>query len=312
MNARTRFLLLGLAVVATGVMADQGYRQFVEQPAQNLAREANRLDKQIKEAEDVIFNSAGSTDELMALEQYSLPYDSELARSLYQDWLLSLVAEVDLQQPSVDAATPVAVSIKDRDTRKSKEVFKRYSFALRGRGSLDQVTQLLYRFYGGGHLHKIRTLALNPVSGGRLLDVNLGIEALGLARCEREDSLSQAKSNRLAFDDLAAYQSIVRRNLFSSEGAVALQQVMLTAVTFDGQGNPGAWFSQTSDVSTQVARRGGRLTIPSHLVQVIDIQPRLVLLDVDGEVRQVSLGETIYQAPTRLVVSRDKQERARK
>jgi hypothetical protein len=295
MNSRTKLLLATLAVVGVGVFGDQGYRRFVEGPEKERERESSSLQKQIEAAEETIFTAASAADELMALEHYSLPYDEELARSRYQDWLLALVEGADLQQPSVDAGTPVAVSIKDRGTREQKEIFKRYSFSLRGRGTLQQVTQLMYEFYQGGHLHKIRTLALNPVAGGKQLDVTMGIEALGLTRCEREGELSTATANRLAFDKLDAYQTIVRRNVFSQEGAGVLRNVMLTAVTFDRSGTPGAWFSAGGDAQTQVVHRGESLEIPSHQVEVLDIQPRSVLIEVDGEVIQLALGKTISE-----------------
>jgi len=302
MNSRTKFLLAAMAVISVALFGDQGYRRFVEAPAEKREREASRLDKQIKDAEDVIFNSAGAADELLALEQYSLPYDAELARARYQDWLLSLVEKVDLRQPSVDAGIPVAVSIKDRDTRKQREIYKRYSFSLRGRGTLRQVTQLLYEFYQAGHLHKIRSLALNPVSSGQQLDVTMGIEAVGLTRCERESELSTATANRLAFDNLEAYQAIVHRNLFSRDRADALRKAMLTAVTFDRTGIPGAWFSSGAEMQTQIVHRGESLAIPSHQVQVIDIQAQMVLIEVDGAIVRLPLGKTIHETlalPTR-------------
>lgn len=295
MNNRSKFLLVALAVVGVGVFGDQGYRRFVEEPARKRGREATQIDKQIKEAEDAVFTSARAADQLLALEQYSLPFDQELARARYQDWLLALVAKVGLRQPTVDAGMPVAVSIKDRDTRKPKEIFKRYSFSLRGHGTLEQVTRLLYEFHQAGHLHKVRSLALNPVAGGKQLDVTMAIEALGLSRCEREGELSTATAQRLAYNNPEAYQTIVRRNLFSQEGADGLRNIMLTAVTFNRAGTPGAWLSLGSDTQTQVVHRGESLDIPSHEVSVIDIQSQLVLLEVDGEVVRLSLGKTIHE-----------------
>lgn len=295
MNNRSKFLLVALAVVGVGVFGDQGYRRFVEQPARKREREAAQIDKQIKQAEDAVFTSVRAADQLLALEQYSLPYDQELARARYQDWLLALVAKVGLRQPTVDAGMPAAVSIKDRDTRKPKEIFKRYSFSLRGQGTLEQVTRLLYEFHQAGHLHKVRSLALNPVAGGKQLDVTMAIEALGLSRCEREGELSTATAQRLAYNDPEAYQTIVRRNLFSQEGADVLRNVMLTAVTFNSTGTPGAWLSTGSETQTQVVHRGELLEIPSHEVRVIDIQSQLVLLEVNGEVVRLALGKTIHE-----------------
>ena len=295
MNNRSKLLLAALAVVGIGVFGDQGYRRFVEEPARTREREATKIDNQIKEAEDAIFTSARAADQLLALEQYSLPYDQELARARYQDWLLALVAKVGLRQPSVDAGTPVAMSIRDRGTRQPKEIFKRYSFSMRGHGTLAQVTQLLYEFHQAGHLHKIRSLALNPVADGKQLDVTMSIEALGLSRCEREGQLSTVTAQRLAYNNPEAYQTIARRNLFSQAGADVLRNVTLTAVTFNRTGTPGAWLSTGSETQTQVVHRGESLEIPSHEVRVIDIQSQLVLLEVDGEVVQLSLGKTIHE-----------------
>ena len=63
------------------------------------------------------------------LERISLPYDSELARAAYQDWILDLVQQAKLTNASVDASQPSSVKIKDRDTRKPKEIFLRYTFS---------------------------------------------------------------------------------------------------------------------------------------------------------------------------------------
>jgi hypothetical protein len=179
---------------------------------------------------------------------------------------------------------------------KPKEIYQKYTFSIRGRGTLQQVTQLLYEFYQGGHIHKITSVALNPIAGGKQIDVSLSIEALGLTRCEREGELSTAKANRLAASDLSAYQSVVHRNLFSQEAAGTLRNVKLTAVTFDRTGTPGAWFSLGPDVQTQVLTRGETLSLPGHQIEVIDIQPRLVLVDVNGQVARLTLGKTIHEA----------------
>ncbi len=295
MNSRTKLLLVGVAVVVVATIGDQGYRRLVEGPAKDRERESSQLVKRTKKAEDIVLRAADAADEVLALEQRSLPYNEELARARYQDWLLSLVEKVDLQQPSVDSSSPVSVSIKDRRTRKNKELYKRYSFSLRGRGSLHQVTRLLYEFYQGGHLHKIRTLVLTPIGGGKQLDVTMGIEAIGLNRCEREGELSTVEANRIAFDELDAYQNIVHRNFFSQGGGDTLRKATLTAIAFDRSGRAGAWFSLGDNRRTQVAHRGDSLDIPAHRVQVIDIQPRLALIDVNGVVIQIPLGKTIHE-----------------
>ncbi|MBM4000814.1 MAG: hypothetical protein FJ297_14960 [Planctomycetes bacterium] len=296
MNNRMKFLLAALGVIGLATLGDQAYRRWIEGPAIRREREAAALEKQIEGAEDTILASTRYADRLAAFEGYSLPSDPELARARYQDWLLALVTRNGLLQPSVDAGQPVAVTIKDRATRKAKPAYHRYSFSLRGRGTLEQVTRLLYDFHQGGHLHKVKSLSLLPLAGGRQMDVAMSIEAIGLDRCEREGELSATRTNRLAFKELDAYRPISARNLFSQEAAGTLRDVMLTAVAFDRNGVPTAWFSLGGETPTQVATRGTVLNTPAHRIEVIDIQARLVLLDVDGSTVRITLGMTVHEA----------------
>ena len=295
MNSRTKYLLLALAAVGVAIFADRGYRRFIVAPADAHEKLASRLADQIKDAEDTVFRNANVIDQLLALEQYSLPYDKELARARYQDWLLALVKKTKLQQPSVDSNPPTTISIRVRGTSRRREVYQRYVFSVRGRGTLGQVTQLLFAFYQGGHLHKIRSLSLNPVSGGKQLDVTMSIEAIGLARCERESELSTLQGHRLAKADLREYQAIVRRNIFSQEGGAVLRNTKLTAVTVDRNGKKGAWFSLGDKTQTQVAHRGDVLQLANHQVVVIDIQTKVVVIEVDGTVLRLPLGKSIFE-----------------
>jgi hypothetical protein len=277
---------MALAAVGVAIFADRGYRRFIVAPAAAQEKLASRLADQIKDAEDTVFRNANVIDQLLALEQYSLPYDKELARARYQEWLLALVKKTKLQQPSVDSNPPTTISIRVRGTSRRREVYQRYVFSVRGRGTLGQVTQLLFEFYQGGHLHKIRSLSLNPASGGNQLDVTMSIEAIGLARCERESELSTLQGHRLAKADLRDYQAIVRRNIFSQEGGAVLRNTILTAVTVDRNGKMGAWFSLGDKTQTQVAH---------HQVVIIDIQTKAVVIEVDGTVLRLPLGKSIFE-----------------
>lgn len=296
MNDRTKFLMASMGLVFAALLGDAGYRKFVEEPTAARERELSRINKQIKQAEDAIFESADAADRLAAIEQYSLPYDVELARSRYQDWLLVLVKQCELEAPRVDPGNPTPVSIRNRRTRKPQEIYHRYGFSVRGRGSLHQITRFLYEFYRAGHLHKISSVALNPVAGGTQLDVTVAIEALGLTRCERESELSGESIDRLAYSDLNDYQSVVYRNVFASDGDEPLKSSRLTAVTFDVNGQAGAWYSQGDDRPSRVLGRGESLEVSGHRIEIVDIQPRLVLIDIDGTVTRMSIGMSLQEA----------------
>ncbi|MBM4074989.1 MAG: hypothetical protein FJ267_05025, partial [Planctomycetes bacterium] len=223
MNTRSKMLVILMSIIGVAVLGDQGYRRFIEEPGQKREREIDRLRKQISDADDDILQSRRAKEELEDLEQFSLPSDEELARSRYQDWLLKLVEKVGIQQPSIDAGVPTPVSIKEKGTRKSRTVYQRYGFTVRGRASLDQFIEFLFEFHRAGHLHKIPNMALNPISGGNLLDIGLSIEAIGLEDVSREGELSTQSAHRLAFNDLPSYRTISRRNVFVKESDSSLR-----------------------------------------------------------------------------------------
>ena len=70
-----------------------------------------------------------------------------------------------------------------RKGKRPTEMFKRFTFTLNSRGDLGQVTKFLYDFYRGGHLHKIRTMSLNPIGQGQ--EVNLGLTDRSTRPAER-------------------------------------------------------------------------------------------------------------------------------
>jgi len=293
-NPRTRLLVIAMAIVGFFWAADAGYRSLIEGPAEDRKRLLARLDKQINEARDAIIESDGATDALDKLERLSLPYDPELARSGYQAWLLDLVQKCDLTGTSVDAGNPTAMKIKDPQSGKQKEIYLRYGFSLRGRGSLQQIVDFMYRFYQFGHLHKISAFRMNPVAQGRLIDFSASIEAIGLTRCERKGELSRELILRLASSQFQDYASIARRNLFARHGDATLAKVVVTAITISAEGLPEVWISKEGG-ETEVCKRGRVLQIDAHSIEVVDILPDRVLLDLDGRVLTVRAGQNLQE-----------------
>ncbi len=292
MNQRTRILLIAMSAVGVALAGDWGYRNLIEGPAEKRARQIEQLDAKIAKATDSIVESEGASERLDELERLSLPHDPELARARYQDWLLDLVQSVELTGASVDSAKPTPVTVRDRDTRKPQEIFQRYTFSMRGRGTLQQVARFLHHFYQAGHLHKIGSMTLSPVSGGRMIDFTASIEALGLTRCERKEELSGESVQRLVSSNFSDYQTISRRNLFARHGDDMLSKIVLSAITIASNGTAQAWFA-VGDGETQVLKRGESLPVTAHTIEVIDIVSGQVLLDVNGRVITLTTGESI-------------------
>ena len=293
MNQRTLYLLILMGIVFAAWFGDMAYRGLIEEPAEMRRKELARIESSLKAAKKTIVDTANAMDQLELLERISLPYNPELARSAYQDWLLDLVQSAELTGASVDAAQPISVKIKDRATKANKEIFLRYTFALRARGSLQQVVLFLFDFYQGGHLHKINTISLMPIGGGREVDLNVTIEALGLTRCDRESGLSVDRFQRLAESEFNDYQMIARRNLFARNGASALRDVILEAITIS-DGTAQAWF-KNEEGEVVMLSRGDFLEIAAHRIEIIDIVGDIVLLDLDGRIVSMQAGERVQK-----------------
>lgn len=300
MNQRTIYLLVGAGVIGLFYFGDQTYRAYVEKPTRERQTQISKIKNAIGEANDLIAQKLSVQKQLDAYEKMSLPLDTEVTRTKYQGWLLGLVKSLELSGTTIDAGNPVPVTIQrqrpKRNQSKRKTVMYRYSYSLRCRGSLQQLVTFLYRFYQSGQLHKIRSLSLNPSSGGSKIDANISIEALALVRTERETELSAVFVSRMKIDDEKHYLAIARRNIFSRTGSNVLNRIRITGITFGKSGKPQVWIKPDPDKPSLVFHNDEKVSIESHQIEVLDIQTSSVLLLVDGLPTQVELGKTIVEA----------------
>ena len=306
-DKRTRTLLLVLGSIGILYIGDLAYRSGIESPRQEAERLKSRLEKRIRATKLSLAKSKRIAADLEQLEGQSLPWDLEVARSSYQSWLLQLVKRAKLQTPNVDSSEPVALSI-GRGGRRGKPDYHKIGFTLRTRGSLKHVVHFLFDFYRADHLHKIRSMNLNPVGRDRNLDLTLSIETLVLGTALRENELSPGVSERLASATREDYQPLVRRNLFDSGGGEAAKKVQFTAVTRNRDGSAQAWFRVAPGGKTQILSAGQALNCPGLEVLVLEVLPAATILSMDGERIRVQVGQRLAEgtsARARLAHHRD-------
>lgn len=296
-NTRNRWLLGALGAIVLFYAGDAGYRRFYEAPVKEHERAVASLNKRLAEDKRQLTKAKRAGAQLEQLEERSLPWDSDIARARYQDWLLRLAQEAKLTGTSVDSGNPSIATASRGRGRRPVEMFKRFTFTLRGRGELGQVTRFLYDFYRGGHLHKIRSMSLNPLSEGQQVDLSLSIEALALPGADREDQLTAVASEQLAHADLRDYQLISRRNFFSSGGAAsAWKQIRLSAVTSDVRGVQEAWFLVGADARTEVRQAGQTLSLPSLELRVASLDDTSATVDAEGLLYRMTIGQSLAEA----------------
>lgn len=277
----------------------------LQDPIDSASQKTKRLKEEIKKRENELARARKAAKQLTVWETQSLPADIEVARSLYQAWLVELVDEVKLDDPSVNSGEPVS----------RQGMYHTLPFSVRGRGTLEQLTGLLFVFYRTDLLHQIRSLNITPLANSDRLDLSLSIEALVLpgAGPERRkgDTAEQAQetifaefrrrawrdSQRLSSAALADYDPIVRRNLFGIGGSPdPTDHTYLTAVS-SVDGEPQVWLTLRAAGEVLKLRKGESFVVGQFSGTIAEIEGSDVIIEADdGERWLLTLGESLTEA----------------
>ncbi len=169
-------------------------RRVRNEKAEELAKKQARLDATLK-----------SKAKLAQWERRALPANTRDAGRLYQSWLTGLVGRLKLED----------VRIEPREGRVRRGVYTALPFTVHGKGTLDQLTRLLFEFYSAGYLHQIQQFTVTPLKDSGKLDMNIVIEAMSLPSATSTTGLPEEKPLRPLSGKLEEYQkTIVERNLF--------------------------------------------------------------------------------------------------
>lgn len=205
MNQRERLLAIavGAMLLLVGGFMFQSYvgGQFTTRRGK-----VAELEGKLKKSKQQILKGQRATKKIGEFEARSLPPQPELARSLYQNWLLNEVGKAGLVDQQVRAIS----------TQVDADLFVKQVFSITGKGTLSQTVDLLHAIYRVDHLHRVTLLTLKPIKESKLLDLTLTIEAVSLRKAPPATQLSDKPSDRLALPTREAYQTaIVGRNLFA-------------------------------------------------------------------------------------------------
>ena len=125
-DTRKKVLLTAATLIMVLICGDWLWRNAVSGPIDSRQRKLESYRKTFERKEEELDRALAAGEELTRWEAQSLPSDPEVARSLYQAWLLELVGYVDLANPNVDSGPPLS----------QKGVYRTLSFTVRGRGTL--------------------------------------------------------------------------------------------------------------------------------------------------------------------------------
>ncbi len=311
MNAKTsgkagtdrlrQYILAGIMLVMASYFGGTWLMdRWIQGPLQAAQRETEQLREDIKQREDGLARIREAGKMLEVWEQQSLPENVEVARSLYQAWLVELVEDVQWSNPSVTSSEPT--------TRRG--LYRSLSFSVRGRGTLEQLTRFLFAFYQTDLLHTVRSLTITPLQRSEQLDVSMSIEALALIGSSAEDADNTQEglyeefrrrtwrvSERLAAEQMETYEtSIVQRNVFGMGGAPdPIDSAYLTSINqIDGQ--PEVWFTLRATNELVKLRIGQQFQLGSLSLEIAEVLGPDVILLVEGERWLLSLGDRLTDA----------------
>jgi len=288
MKQRERILASVVGAMLVIFVGNWLFQAMLQGPLDERRSRGERLRKDIEKKEGQLRLARAAGEQLTAWQRQSLPTDLELARSLYQNWLLELVRVAGFAQPNVDSGETVG----------KKDIYQKLPFTVRGQGTLEQLTSFLYNFYRADHLHQVQRLSITPIPRSQQLELSMSIEALVLPDGERKDRLSGRTSDRLAAENLVEYRAIVERNLFGEGGARAYDEsdfAFLTAILEVG-GQLEAWFTIRTTGEILKLNVGQPFQVGQFRGRVAEIDSLDVVIDSDNERWLLTLGENLSQA----------------
>jgi hypothetical protein len=187
MNQRER--LLAMIVGGFGVLLVLWFGwSYVDGQFRTRRAKIANLERDIQQFENQARQGQRATKKLAEYEARSLPPNPEVARSLYQDWLLGEVSKAGLTEQELQTKTQ----------QKEGELYVSQPYVVTGKGTLKQVIDLLHAFYSVDYLHRMRLVMLKPIEGTRQLDVTLNIDAVSVAGAPEATALHGRPSKRLA------------------------------------------------------------------------------------------------------------------
>jgi hypothetical protein len=296
MNQREKFLVgaVGLLVILWGGTVGWGRYQAALTSNQNQQSSA---EQQLSEAHTASERGLQAQRMLRGWRRQSLPTNLDIAKSLYQDWLRKQLIEAGLTVRELTEST----------SRSAQKHFSQVTFVVNAQGTLDELTEFLYRFYQSDHLHRISAATLTPTTTRRALTVSLTIDALSLPDSPRSDQLAEGSSDLFSESLDEIRQEIVSRNVFVAYGVAepSEQQVaespdeaakaFITSLT-EGEGGWQMAVRMSDSGKVSYFRVGDEIQIGRFTGRVEAIDGRRVIVSQEEKRVQIFGGKNLGQA----------------
>ncbi|ADB18324.1 hypothetical protein Psta_3665 [Pirellula staleyi DSM 6068] len=204
MKQNERLLAIGVGSMLVLIVGYYFYTSIDASFASKRKR-IDELESQISAQKREVLQGRQAELRLEELAARSLPRNSSEAEVGYKNWLFQLVQKAKLTDQDVAFVT----------RRPLDDIGELHTFTIAGKGSIDQLVQLLYSIYEVDLLHRVSKLTIRPVKDSKNLSIQMTVEAISLVGGPDSSSISTNPGDRMMLSSLDEYRSsIVGRNLF--------------------------------------------------------------------------------------------------
>lgn len=278
-------LLLGvLGLIGLANVGDWVLNSVIQGPLQERRDRAEALQAGIEKRQALLKETRKAGKKISDWKKRSLPANTEVARSLYRSWLHGHVTECGLSNANVDSGSPSS----------RRGLYTTLPFSVRGRGTLNQFTNLMFCVTDAGHLHRVKDINLTP-SGNGIFDISFNIEALIVAGTKRTDRLAKVKGNVLASSRAEDYSVISRDNLFGTGYRDPLASASVTAITRKN-GKPRVWISDSTTDTVLKVGLNEEFRIDAFRGQIIAATDDEITVESGSNRLVIELGESFADA----------------
>lgn len=286
MNEYRQQILLGILILIGGYFgAEYLWQEKVQKPLLELEDEYTSMVENIGKRTKLANQTKTLPKRIDAWKKQALPADTETARSLYRNWLLETIRQAKLQNSRVDSGSP-----------STRTGFRILPVNAQARGTLKQITDVLFELESAALLHKIVTVRLTPMGDTGQFDLAMSIEAVMMPGIKRR-SLKPGTSDRLASAERRAYDIIANDNIFgvAVDHRDPMKMTRLTGVT-SRNGVRQAWITEQIDDKVHKLSEGASFDTTALSGRILKVEDDNIVIETGGQQLSMSIGQSFADA----------------
>jgi hypothetical protein len=206
MTQRERILALLVGSMALFFVGFWGYTK-VQKSFSRRAGIERALRDEIRRKELEVRAGRNAMEDLITMEDRSLPSDLDRAMSQSSAWLTGIIVDAGWIDPRVSTVQP---------TQLGNSGAHQFTSTVTGDCTLEQLVKALYEFYKVPSLSRISLLPIKPKIDSKLLKITMTIETLVLDTAPADRAFNTNLVNEFGKKPLEEYaDAIVQRNMFA-------------------------------------------------------------------------------------------------